>query len=329
MKRTQTTKVLSRTLAAGLGLLALAQSAAAQVRGVGDMSFEFNAPRRAGTVRVQFFDFSGNSLIDMPRLNIAIPYDATKTPDQNLVIKRNAIRAAVQAQFGGYTDATEPVVQAGVRATAFANRDGNANAGFRGFNMTNVPFDVQRNPNNARAIDRIMWGVTMTGGNTGELFDTVINRAPLRVDPLGGNCGHSRVSFENPRFNPLTADGMPAQWHAGIVVNDTEMGAVIGLSDLPIVNGVPDTSGAAIAATLYQHLPSSVFSFATVANPALTGAHDLKFDFTSLVPDGVTTCGVAFGTTSDSEGVYGTYALPTPGSFALLGAAALVLRRRR
>jgi len=313
-------------LAAGLAVLAAAPIANAQVRGVGDIKFEFNAPSRAGNMRVQFFDFSGSDFVTFARLNIAIPYDATKTADQNLVIKRDTIRNAIQPTFANYADATDPIIQGGVRATAFANNNANANVGFRGFNMTNIPFDVQRDVTNPNAVDRIMWSVTMTAGNTGELIDKIINRAPLRVDPLGGKCGHSRISFENSNFNPLTADGQPAQWHAGIVVNDLELGATVGVSDLPLrMDGTPDTSGNAIARALFQRLPSSIASFATATDPADGNA--LKFDF--LDSPSIVECGVTFGTTSDSEGVFGTYALPTPGSLFLLGAGLLGVSRRR
>jgi len=314
-------------LAAGAAAL-MTTSASAQVRGVGDFKFEFNAQSRAGNMTVQFFDFSGSSFIDMPRLVIPIPFDATKTADQNLVIKRNAIRAAVQGQFGGYTDAFEPVIQAGVRASAFANNDANANVGFRGFNITNVPFDVQRDATNPNAVDRIMWGVTMTSGRTGELVDKIINRAPLRTSPIGGNCGHSRVSFQNQQFNPFAADGSLAQWHAGVIFNDIVYGATVSVLDLPLLgDGTPDLSGAAIARTLYRAMPSTISTFATITDPA--GSNELKFDFLEAPMSSSDSCGVSFGTTSDSEGVYGTYAIPAPGSLALLGVGLVAGSRRR
>ncbi len=322
--------VALRACIAGAALISLSSMSNAQIRGVGDFKFEFNAPSRAGNMTIQFFDFSGSSFIDMPRLNVPIPFDNTKTADQNLVIKRNAISAAIQGQFGGYTDRFEPVIQAGVRASAFANNDANANVGFRGFNITNVPFDVQRDATNPRAVDRIMWGVTMNAGRTGELVDKIINRAPLRVGPLGGNCGHSKISFENSNFNPLTSDGQFAQWHAGIIVDDIIYGATVGVLDLPSrSDGSRDTSGAAIAEALYRHMPSSIAAFATLADPAASGSSELKFDFLNSSSSASMSCGVSFGTTSDSEGVSGTYALPTPGSLALLGLGMLTTTRRR
>jgi len=319
-------------LTAGL----LTSASLGQVRAVGDFKFEFDSPSRAGTVKVQFFDFSGGPLIDMPRLNIAVPFDNTKTPDQNLVIKRDAIQTAVRNQFVNYADANEPVIQAGVRATAFAATNQNANPNypvgfrtFRGFNMTNVPFNVQRDGANPNAVDRIWWGVSMTSGTTGELFDSIINRPPQPIRRLPGDCGHSKVSFANPNFNALDADGLPAQWHAGIVVDDVMHGTVVGLNDLPLLSsGIHDTSGSAIAAALYHNLPSSLFTYASVMDPALTNSSLIDFCFDQSGPS-ISSFGVSFGTTSNSEGVTGWLMVPSPGSLALLGMSAACFRRRR
>lgn len=319
-------------LSAGL----LASTAMGQVRAVGDFKFEFDAPSRAGTVKVQFFDFSGGPLIDMPRLNIPIAYDNTKTPDQNLIIKRDAIQTAVRNQFTNYADANEPVIQAGVRATAFAATNNNANPNypvgfrtFRGFNMTNVPFNVQRDAANPNAVDRIYWGVSMTSGKTGELFDSIINRPPQPIRRLPGDCGHSKVSFANPNFSAFDENGLAAQWHAGIVVDDVTYGAVVGLNDLPLLSsGARDTSGEAIAAALYQNLPSNLFTFASVMDPALTGSSLLDFCFDQPGPS-ISSFGVSFGTTSNSEGVTGWLMVPSPGSLALLGLSTVCMRRRR
>lgn len=330
------TSSLSSAAFLALSASLLASTALGQVRAVGDFKFEFDAPKKAGIVKIDFWDFSGQGLIGMPRLNVPIPYDNTITPDQNLIIKRDAIQAAVRNQFVNYTDALEPIIQAGVRATAFAATNNNANpnfpAGFRtfrGFNMTNVPFNVQRNPANANAVDRIWWAVSMSSGKTGELFDSIINRPPMPVRRLPGDCGHSKVSFSNPNFSAFDADGLPSQWHAGIVVDDVMHGAVVGLTDLPLLpNGSYDTSGAAIAAALYQNLPSSLFTYASVMDPALTGSSLIDFCFDQSGPS-ITSFGVSFGTTSDSEGVTGWLLVPSPGSLALLGMSAVCFRRRR
>jgi hypothetical protein len=123
------------------------------------------------------------------------------------------------------------------------------------------------------------------------------------------------ITFASTNFSPI-GDGSPALFHAGVDYNGTEYFSEVSASQLG-----SDLSGQHVAELLYQELSPQVSSFATIADPELTGSQSLVVD---LLPsaDPNADFGVSFGTTSLTGYVTGQLVgVPEPGSLALAATA--------
>lgn len=119
------------------------------------------------------------------------------------------------------------------------------------------------------------------------------------------------ITFASARFDP-NGDGGPAFFHAGVDYNGTEFFSEISASVLG-----SDTSGRHVAEVLFHDLAPKVSSFATIADPAITGTESLVVD---LLPgaDPNADFGVSFGATSATGYVVGQLVgVPEPGTVAL------------
>lgn len=158
--------------------------------------------------------------------------------------------------------------------------------------------------------------VEFRAGNSGERQDQV---------KTGGPGGRVSMGFDNDLFDPTDADGLAAVFFGGITTDLGDLTVEVSAIDLVM------TDGDSIVSAIFDELVSLAPSFgAQVVNQG----RFLDFIFDPLLTqDGA---GVFFGTTSLSEGAFGTVELftsaPEPTTLTLLGLGLLGVgyaRRRR
>jgi hypothetical protein len=151
--------------------------------------------------------------------------------------------------------------------------------------------------------------VTFKPGATGEGRDRLLTTTPVLPGAI------FQFGFQNTTFDPLDTFGNPALFSGGFVTDLGSLIAEVSSTELS------STSGTAIVQALFNELVGSAPAFgATVENRG-----DFV-DITTLIP--LTFGGVIFGTTSLTEGAFGSIQatdIPEPGGLPLAGGAVLAL----
>lgn len=145
--------------------------------------------------------------------------------------------------------------------------------------------------------------VTFFPGSTGEASD-MIETASAST----GGCG-----FQNSAFDPTDAFGNTSQFTCGLLTDLGILEATVMATNLPALDG------ASIVQALFQELNPFASNFGAMIT---NGGDFLTFGFdTNLTVGGG---GVIFGTTSMSEGVFGSVTVggvPEPTTLLLVGSA--------
>lgn len=151
---------------------------------------------------------------------------------------------------------------------------------------------------------------------TGEKRDT------LTVALAPGEQGPAEIGFQNNAFASTDADGNDSVFTAGIISDVGELSFTLDESTLP------NLKGSTIVAALYEDLAPLIGSYDAQIVNYHTGDDVLQFVFNST-----DLAGIVFGTTAETDGVFGQIQdVPEPPTLAALGGAlillALIQRRR-
>lgn len=131
-------------------------------------------------------------------------------------------------------------------------------------------------------------------------------------DPWGA------IGFQNSAFNEIGSDGNASLFYGGIATDLGELSFTLSANELP------DLQGSTIVQALYNDLSPTIANYGVQIVGYTPGDDVLNFYFD---PNQTNFSEVIFGTTAESDGVFGSMTvadLPEPATLLMLGSGAVV-----